>query len=142
MLLLQNVRWLKKALSVFVVVVTTCLSGCGEVGLYVCIAGNGPVFQTKSLPDAVLNQHYQADIQVEIENEPQDDWFFYDFSVEDNLPYGLEAYHFNDSRVLSIEGTPTETGIFRFDVLVQVSGVHNLCYYRARREFVLVVNEI
>lgn len=133
---------MNKLLNLALIILVPLLASCHENGPYECLDWDGPVFQTDELPNAVLNQEYEAKIQVEVNNEPQDDFFIYDFEVEDDLPEGLEFYQTGDSRVLTIEGTPTETGVFIFEILVRVSGNRDICYHTAREQYVLTVDEI
>ena len=84
-----------------------------------CIDNDKPEFNQKTLQVAVLNQEYSQEISVSIANEPYDDWYNYRFSFDGQLPEGLEWDRF-DKRVVTIHGTPTETGIFTFSLTVRV----------------------
>lgn len=115
------------------------LSGCGD-DLDDCLDLDGPVFQTDSLPHGVLNQEYETEIRVQIQHEPYDDIYFYDFDYDhDDLPRGLYFFQDGVGRVLEIEGTPTETGVFTLDVAVYVSGHYDLCYHRAKARYELII---
>ena len=117
------------------------LSGC-RVYVGDCLDGDGPEFATDNLPLAVLNQAYEARIRVQVDNEPYDDRFFYEFDYDQaELPDGLRFVQYDSERYLYIEGTPTEAGIFPFRVSVRVSGSVDLCYYRESEDYSLVVNE-
>lgn len=118
------------------------LPGCHE-HVADCLDGDGPEFSTDNLPNAVLNQQYEARIRVQIENEPFDDLFFYDFDYEQSeLPEGLRFMQYDAERYLYIEGTPTESGRFVLEVAVRVGGSPDLCYYRNRETYTLLVAEI
>ena len=55
-----------------------------------CIDFDKPEFDTDSLPNAILNQAYSASIVVEIKNNPNDEYYDYEFSLKaGNLPDGL-----------------------------------------------------
>ena len=59
-----------------------CLIGCmimlGSCDSVVdCLDRDGPVFDTRSLLPAILNQEYLQRINVSVENEPRDDRFDY-----------------------------------------------------------------
>ena len=131
-----------KGNGLLMVLVLLMAAGCHEHAED-CLDGDGPEFSTDNLPNAVLNQEYEARIRVQIDNEPFDDRFFYDFDVEQwELPQGLRFVQYDAERYLYIEGTPTETGFFRFDVRVRVAGSPDLCYYRDRETYSLLVTEI
>ena len=108
-----------------------------------CLDGDGPEFSTDNLPNAVLNQEYEARIRVQVRNEPFDDSFFYDFDYGQwELPRGLRFVQYDSERYLYIVGTPTEAGVFRFDVSVRVGASVDLCYYRTSESFSLLVTEL
>ncbi|MDX1694722.1 MAG: hypothetical protein R3208_13230 [Ketobacteraceae bacterium] len=125
-----------------VVMASLLVSSC-RVHLGDCLDGDGPEFTTDNLPNAVLNQEYEARVRVQVDNEPFDDRLSYEFDYEQGeLPQGLRFTQFGDERYLYIEGTPTESGSFRFDVTVRVSGSVDLCHYRESETYRLLVTEL
>ncbi len=115
-----------------------------------CLDADGPVFDRETLAPAVLNQEYQERVRASIKNEPQDDWFNYEFRLTGKLPEGIST--FQSGRTFIIEGTSIEVGEFPVELFVNVSGRGNrvvyshgtsgLCYTSRSRQFVLDVNPL
>lgn len=117
------------------------LSACDAV--VDCFDNDGPVFDTRALVPAILNQEYLQRINVSVNNEPRDDRFDYQFRLTGgSLPAGISAEPAGRSLVLS--GTPTELGTFAFTINVEVDdglspADSGLCYRIRDREFSLPV---
>lgn len=97
------------------------LCGCDvlEDEIYDCIDDDGPVFETRSLPDAYLNEPYQATITIAIENEPFDDSYQYDIEYTATLPPGLSILI--QQRRIILSGIPTAAGQYPLSFSVEVS---------------------
>ncbi len=100
------------------------------------------------LPDATLGIPYDGIIEAEIGNEPNDeDYDFRFFLGSGQLPPGLRIRKRNDQQV-AVEGTPTRTGVFEFEIIVEAwldanndDGVSERCAHLDRdRNFTIVVN--
>lgn len=131
-----------RGIALLALLMASSLSGCHDHAED-CLDADGPVFSTDHLPNGVLNEEYEARIRVQINNEPFDDLFFYDFDYEQGeLPEGLRFVQYDAERYLYIQGTPTESGLFTLEVAVRVGGSPDLCYYRNRETYTLRVTEL
>jgi hypothetical protein len=125
------------------------LSGCGGLFddlLIDCIDFDGPEFATDSLPRAIVGQSYSTLVTVDIVREPNDDSYDYRFSVEGQLPPGLQVRQNISPRRLEIYGQPSTAGSFNFRLKVTVAdpnrpgdGVPSLCWYRAEKSYTITV---
>lgn len=117
------------------------ISGCDAV--LDCLDKDGPVFNTTSIEPATLNQVYSQNIVVEVENEPFDDRFDYEFRLlSGTLPPGISATP--AGRILVLSGTALELGEYNLEIYVEVDDGYspadsNLCYRNRTREFQLIV---
>jgi len=119
------------------------LYGCDAV--LDCLDDDGPVFNKGTLEQAVLNQEYADEIVASVRNEPFDARFDYRFVFTGSLPQGVMA--FQSGRRFVFEGTPTESGLFRFTLYVEVDdGLDpyrsNLCFRSRSTDYRLTVREI
>lgn len=108
--------------------VSTTLSGCDQLFNYAvaCIDDDQPELSPGALPNPILNQVYNESISVAIRNEPYDDSYDYTFKLSGEFPTGMQASA--TGRNFRLFGTPTEMGIFNFEVSVTVepgSGISN-----------------
>lgn len=97
--------------------------GCDDVGdaLFDCIDFDRPELTESDPPTGIINEEYFAIIRARIENEPNDDSYIYDFYIEGDLPEGLAFRIDAENRQVIVEGIPLESGIFNFEVEVEVS---------------------
>ena len=119
----------------------TLLTGC-DVAID-CPDRDGPRFDTRTIPAAVLNQVYTTTITVNVEDEPYDDRFDYTFRLNGDLPDGVQTSVLG--RQFFIDGTPIESGQFDFELQVAVDDgltafESGLCYRTRRRDFRLDVS--
>ena len=110
-----------------------------------CLDNDGPKFVTGSISNPVLNEVYSQTITVEINNEPRDDNFRYNFQFAGDLPAGVTGV--SNGRNYFLEGTPTEEGTFRFTIFVEVDDSlepveSGLCFYNASKPFDMTVQPI
>ena len=82
-----------------------------------CIIPSRPELPDKIFPSAYLGSYYEQSFRAAIDNHPNDNGFFYFFSII-NLPRGLD--YESEGRELFIYGIPEETGDFEFTVYVSV----------------------
>ena len=141
----------------FLLLMIAVLAGCDD---YVgdCLDYDGPEFDQRSVPIAVLNQEYSTIIVVYLENEPFDDRYYYDIEFSGALPQGIQVIDDFNDRTVNIQGTPTQLGSFTFELYVRVfdpythNGYYydphdpfadgdNLCYSTNRETFTLSVME-
>jgi len=140
--------------SILALVILTQLSACDQIAdnFIDCLDSDGPRFASRNLPMPVLNQEYFAEVVASIENEPNDDNFFYEFEFDGILPEGIMVrQRSNGERRLIFEGTAIEQGTFDFIVTVIVDDpgetstglfeptTSGLCNNILRRDFQLTV---
>jgi len=88
-----------------------------------CVVNRHPELSNKTLAIAQINEFYSESIQAEIKNEPMDDSYNYYFSIDGNLPRGIDSYI--DYRTVVFEGIPLVAGTYRFTVRLSVSQQNN-----------------
>jgi len=89
--------------------------------LFSCCAIEELEFNTDTLPEAVLNQEYNAIITASVRNNPDDDSFDYKFALSGTLPAGLIFTKDPENRRVIISGTPMEQGAFVITLQAKVS---------------------
>ncbi|GLB53023.1 hypothetical protein NBRC110019_20630 [Neptunitalea chrysea] len=77
-----------------------------------------PNIKTNNIPSGYFNTYYYAEIEAEIENDPDDLQYHYDFDWDGTIPAGLSYWVHNNKFFL--EGYPSQTGRFSFTVYVYV----------------------
>ncbi len=96
----------------------------------------------KDIIRATKNVYMEEGIRAQVNNEPRDNDYFYDFVVYD-LPPGLDYEQVG--RDVFIFGTPTQAGRYFFQVDVIVTPRSNdmelLCNDRAIRDYALRIDE-
>ncbi|WP_242206249.1 hypothetical protein [Aestuariivivens insulae] len=90
-----------------------------------CVLNRHPVLSDDILKIGQVNSYYTDAINAQIKNEPRDDDYYYYFSIDGDLPEGLEFVV--DYRSVIIEGTPQESGRYQFTVRLSVEQVDD--YY-------------
>lgn len=90
-----------------------------------CVINRHPRLDDKRLITALVDNFYFEEIRADIKNEPRDNSYYYYFSIDGDLPRGLEF--FIDYRSVIIEGTPLETGIYNFTIRLSVEQAND--YY-------------
>lgn len=123
--------------------------GCGDALdelAWACIDLDGPEFVTEGLPDGTVGQPYSTVITAEIVREPYDDAYIYSFTIDGQLPPGLQMRRFEGQRRIEIFGTPSAEGMHRFTLSVSVqysdawAGTTTaLCWYRSDKSYQIVV---
>jgi hypothetical protein len=88
-----------------------------------CIINRHPELPNKTLGLAQVNQFYTESIQAEIKNEPLDNNYDYYFSIDGNLPRGIDYYV--DYRTIVFEGEPYLAGTYKFTIRLSVEQSYN-----------------
>lgn len=88
-----------------------------------CIVNRRPELSDKILAVAQINEFYSESIEAEIKNEPMDDSYNYYFSIDGNLPRGIDSYV--DFRTIVFEGVPLVKGTYKLTVRLSVSQQNN-----------------
>jgi hypothetical protein len=95
--------------------------GCQDI--LECIINRHPELSNKTLAEAQVNQFYTETIQAEIKNEPMDNSYDYYFSIDGNLPRGIDSYI--DYRTIVFEGAPLVAGTYKFTLRLSVEQAYN-----------------
>ncbi|WP_460219159.1 hypothetical protein [Psychroserpens sp. MEBiC05023] len=93
------------------------LTGCEDI-LECTIAGRSPELPNKEFDVGLVNLYYFDEFISEINNEPRDDDYIYDYDIYGDLPDGLTF--FTNHRRVTIEGSPQTSGVFEFEVFLYV----------------------
>jgi hypothetical protein len=112
---------MKKAIHLAFICMCLLFINCQDI--LECIINRHPELPKKALAVAEVNQFYQETITAEIKNEPLDDSYNYFFSINGNLPRGLDYYV--DLRTLVFEGVPLVAGTYTIKVGLSVSQSSN-----------------
>ena len=112
---------MKKAIHLAFICMCLLFINCQDI--LECIINRHPELPKKALAVAEVNQFYQETITAEIKNEPLDDSYNYYFSINGNLPRGLDYYV--DLRTLVFEGVPLVAGTYTIKVGLSVSQSSN-----------------
>ena len=99
------------------------LTGCQDI--LECVINRRPQLEDKNLARARLDRFYSDDILAEIKNEPRDNSYYYYFSIDGELPRGLD--YIVDYRSIIIEGVPTTPGRYPINIRLTVEQVND--YY-------------
>jgi hypothetical protein len=102
--------------NILLLMILISFNSCSE--LLDCIAKTEPILPNKTFVDATIGNNYNQFIEAEVKNDPNDDAYTYHFSINGNLPAGIN-YNINDRR-LSFYGVPTNSGIYRFTVYLTI----------------------
>lgn len=114
---------MKRLPSIFVVFGFILLSGCQDI--LECVINRHPELENKTLARAQVDRFYSDHISAEINNEPSDNSYYYYFSIDGELPRGLD--YIVDYRTIIIEGRPETSGRFPITVRLTVEQAND--YY-------------
>ncbi|WP_223547976.1 MULTISPECIES: hypothetical protein [Aestuariivivens] len=103
-----------KYLSVILILIF--VTSCQDI--LECVINRHPELPDRMLATGQVDQYFFEEIKAEIKNEPRDDSYYYYFSIEGDLPRGLE--YIIDYRSVIIQGFPLEPGRFNFTVRLSV----------------------
>ena len=136
--------------TIYILLAIYLLVSCrdGESGIDDCLENRNIEFSDSTVPAAVLNQEYLARVRVGINNEPNDDRYNYIFDFDGDLPHGVFWSQNDQERVITLYGTPTELGTFRFEIRVtaelpdsESDDEPDLCLSSEREDFQIIVRE-
>ncbi len=85
-----------------------------------CIIDNRPQLNQRILSTGYSNSYYEDSLNAEIKNDPQDNNYYYYFSVR-GLPRGMDYESYG--RELVIFGTPQQSGRYNLEVFLTVEPV-------------------
>jgi len=114
-----------------------------------CNWGTSAQLHERSIITGTQGVYLEAGIRAEVNNEPRDNDYFYDFVVND-LPSGLD--YSQNGRDLSIFGIPTEPGRYfiQVDLVVTprfldsdgdgIDDLEQICEPRAIRDYAIRIN--
>jgi hypothetical protein len=114
---------MKQALSITVLLSFFLLNSCQDI--LECVINRHPQLQNARLTTGQVNNYYFEEIRADINNEPRDDSYYYYFSIDGDLPRGLEFII--DYRSVFIEGQPLESGVYNFSIRLTVEQAND--YY-------------
>ena len=114
---------MKRSLSITVLLSFFVLTSCQDI--LECVINRHPQLEDNRLATAQVNNYYFEEIRADINNEPRDDSYYYYFSIDGELPRGLEFIV--DYRSVLIEGTPQESGVYSFTIRLSVEQAND--YY-------------
>ena len=112
---------MRKFLSLFFMLTILSFISCQDI--LECIINRHPELPNKTLELAQVNQFYTESIQAEIKNEPMDDSYEYYFTIDGNLPRGIDSYI--DYRTIVFEGVPLVAGTYKFTLRLSVEQGYN-----------------
>jgi hypothetical protein len=112
---------MRKFLSLIFILTLLSFISCQDI--LECIINRHPELPNKTLASAQVNQFYIETIQAEIKNEPMDDNYDYYFSIDGNLPRGIDSYV--DYRTIVFEGEPYLAGTYKFTIRLSVEQSYN-----------------
>ncbi|MEH6536204.1 MAG: hypothetical protein V7719_07420 [Psychroserpens sp.] len=139
---------MKRLLPLFLFLSIFTFSSCDD--FLDCVVNRRPELPDKSFGVGTIDLYYYEEFDAQIKNEPQDNDYGYHFEIDGDLPNGLEM--FVNYRTVSIEGTPTTVGTFRFTVFLDVDPpiTYNenndtyddpLCSESTSKEYTIIIGE-
>lgn len=137
----------KRIISLSVFALFFSITGCQDI--LECVINRKPILSDNALSAAFVNQNYSELVTAEIQNEPRDNAYYYDYFLTGDLPPGIDVFF--DFRDVIIEGIPLERGRYRFTIHLNVGQIDSycendlndcdgLCEDRTARTFILTVN--
>lgn len=112
---------MKKIFSLFLLLTFLSLISCQDI--LECIINRHPELSNQPLASAQVDQLYSETITAQIKNEPMDDNYDYYFSIDGELPRGIEYYI--EYRAIILEGIPLVSGTYNFTVRLTVEQSYN-----------------
>lgn len=140
---------MKRPLQILILVLSTSLFYSCEDLMECLIFSRNPELPNKSFKVGSVNSYYYDEFDSEIDNEPQDNNYGYEYDIDGTLPIGIEA--FSDFRTFYLEGIPEESGEFSFTVYLYVDPPLNydpdtddydedMCSTSTSKTYTLIIN--
>lgn len=140
---------MKKSAHLLLSFILLSFTGCQDI--LECIINRRPELVNKTLAVAQVDQYYTETITADIKNEPLDDYYSYYFSINGELPRGIE--YSIDYRTINLEGIPLDSGSYKFKVRLgaaqynnysdacenQLNDCDGLCEESTTKEYTIVV---
>ena len=133
-----------KQLLVYVLIIALTFA-CDEVTdcLFFSVK---PELPSKTFAIGTVDVPYEDSFRASVKNDPNDEDYIYYFSVSGNLPPGLDAWVNN--RTLTIEGIPTSSGTYIFNVLLEIEYAYDddserICFAddTVQRSYSITIND-
>ncbi|WP_323787770.1 hypothetical protein [Psychroserpens sp.] len=83
-----------------------------------CAFNKRPEIHDKTFKDGIIGVYYYEEVTTEINNEPRDNDYGYNYDFYGELPNGLQMV--TNYRTVSFEGTPEVAGTFNFTLYLYV----------------------
>ncbi|WP_299335531.1 hypothetical protein [uncultured Psychroserpens sp.] len=139
---------MKRLLPLLLVLSLFSFTSCED--FFDCIVNRRPELPNKSFGVGTIGVYYYEEFDAEIKNEPRDNDYGYEFEVDNGLPDGLVMIQ--NYRTVSFEGTPMETGTFKFTVYLYVDPPINydfetdayddpLCSESTSKEYTIIIGD-
>ena len=93
----------------------TCNS-CSE--MFDCIASTKPELEYRILLEGYQGYLYEDFVTASVKNSSNDNSFYYYFSIDGEIPPGIDYYE--EGRDLVFYGTPNRSGTYDFKVTVKI----------------------
>ncbi len=96
--------------------------------------------ESKTLRIGTVGRNYYETISANVKNDPNDDYYMYDFFITGKLQKGLQFY--TEGNKFVINGVPEEAGTIGFELTVEVTlddEALGLCRETAKRTYELTV---
>jgi hypothetical protein len=103
---------LKKTTYLLSILLFFQLTSCQDI--IECVINRHPELPNKTLDIGNVGEFYFEEIRAEINNEPSDNRYFYYFSINGEVPEGLDIIF--EHRSVYFEGRPQERGYYTFTV--------------------------
>ena len=96
--------------------------------------------ENKTLRIGTVGRNYYETISANVKNDPNDDYYLYDFFITGKLQKGLQFY--TEGHELVINGVPEEVGTIGFELTVEVTlddEELGLCTKKTKKTYELTV---
>ena len=125
----------------FSIVLLLTLSGCEDlINSAVECSIKDVKLESKTLRVGAIGRNYYETISANVKNDPNDDYYSYDFFIRGELQKGLQYY--TEGNELVINGVPEEAGTIGFELTVEVTlddEALGLCTETTKKTYELIV---
>ncbi|WP_027137152.1 hypothetical protein [Gaetbulibacter saemankumensis] len=123
--------------------IITCIYNCelNKDGELSCIGNRSASLPNHEFMTGYLEEYYYDRLTASVSNDPNDDDYDYNFTIEGRVPEGLKVVIENRSVIL--EGHPSKAGKFGFVIYLDIEPHFpdtNICInYNANKEYNLLI---